>query len=45
MGPPILRRIHAASDIGVTESGMKSLVLPLLADTCRGGYGEADFIS
>ena len=45
MGPPVLRRMHAASDIGVAESGVKSLVSPLLADTCRGGHGEADFIS
>ena len=45
MGPPVLRRTRAASDVGVAESGMKSLVSPLLADTCRGGHGEADFIS
>ena len=45
MGPPILRRMYAASDVGVAESGIKSLVSPLLADTCRGGRGEADFIS
>ena len=37
--------MHAASDVGVAESSIKSLVSPLLADTCRGGRGEADFIS
>ena len=42
MGLPVLRRMHAASDVGVAESGMKSLVSQLLVDTCRGGHGEAD---
>ena len=45
MGLPVLRRMHAASDVGVAESSIKSLVSLLLADTCRGGRGEADFIS
>ena len=45
MGPPVLRRTCAASAVGVAESGVKSLVSPLLADTCRGGRGEAYFIS